>query len=58
MTSAHGTITCLNCSRSLGEVAREDGRVRLVRLSLGELSPRGRLLCRRCHGFAFIDWEP
>jgi hypothetical protein len=57
MSSVHGIISCLNCSRNLGEVAREGDRIRLVRLDLGELSPRGRLHCRRCRGFAFIDWD-
>jgi hypothetical protein len=57
MRAMHGTISCLNCSRTLGEVTREGGHVRLVRLSLGELSPRGRVHCCRCRGFAFVDWE-
>jgi hypothetical protein len=57
MRSMQGTISCINCSRSLGEVAREGDRVRVVRMTLGELSPRGRLHCRRCNGFAYIDWE-
>jgi len=57
MQGVYGTVSCLNCGRSLGDVTRAGGRVRLLRLSLGELSPRGRLHCGRCKGFAWIDWE-
>ena len=58
MTASHASITCLNCSRFLGEVSGTDGRLRLVRPGEGGLTPRvvGRQLrCGRCGGNAWIE---
>jgi len=57
-----GEVRCLNCSRSLGEVAQvgEDGQWRLVRPGAGGLTPRlfhGRLRCGHCGGCALIEQD-
>ena len=61
MTSIYGTITCLNCSRTLGEVMRHGGgQIRLLRLSPGAVASgeaMGRMRCRRCNGSPWVDWD-
>ena len=56
-----GEVRCLNCSRSLGEVAQagDSGQWRLVRPGVGGVLPRlahGRLRCSRCGGRALVEW--
>jgi hypothetical protein len=60
MVTSHAAITCLNCSRSLGEIVIADGQPALQHRPDG-LGPRvenGRLRCGRCGGRAIVEWDP
>ena len=58
MATVRADVTCLNCGRFLGEVAKADGRIRLLRSGVGGVTPRvvgGHLRCGRCGGRALIE---
>jgi hypothetical protein len=60
MRSTNGTIICLNCARTLGEVMRHGGQVRLLRLSGGAPErggATGRIRCGRCNGSPWVEWD-